>query len=78
MTTHHEMADDSAAPPPIPIPTLRELEATHIAQVLRAVRGNQRHAARVLGITRWSLARRLRKYALRVPSVKGAVIRSEY
>jgi len=32
--------------------------------VLREVRWKQRRAARILGISRWSLARRLRKYGL--------------
>jgi DNA-binding protein Fis len=45
--------------------TLQELEARHVARVLYAAGGNQRRAARVLGITRWSLARRLRKLGLR-------------
>ena len=44
--------------------TLQELEARHIARAVDAARGNQRRAARMLGITRWSLARRLRKLGL--------------
>src|SRR5262245_37584762 len=48
------------------IATLHEVEAHHIAYVLEAVGGNQRRAARALGITRWALARRLKKYGLRV------------
>ena len=44
--------------------TLRELEARHIARAVDAARGNQRRAARLLGISRWSLARRLRKLGL--------------
>jgi len=44
--------------------SLRDLERRHIEVVLRAVRGNQRNAARILGISRWSLARRLRRHGL--------------
>ena len=44
--------------------TLQELEARHIARAVEATKGNQRRAARILGITRWSLARRLRKLGL--------------
>ena len=44
--------------------TLREVEKRHIDRVLRQVRGNQRAAARILGISRWSLARRLRRYGV--------------
>jgi DNA-binding NtrC family response regulator len=44
--------------------TLHEVEARHIARVFELAGGNQRRAARMLGITRWSLARRLRKLGL--------------
>ena len=47
-----------------PLPSLQDLERRYIARVLQEARGNQRRAARILGITRWSLARRLRKYGL--------------
>ena len=47
-----------------PLPSLRDLERRYIARVLREARGNQRRAARILGISRWSLSRRLRKYGL--------------
>lgn len=49
--------------------SLRDLERRHIEVVLRAVRGNQRYAARILGISRWSLARRLRKHGLQAHSL---------
>jgi DNA-binding NtrC family response regulator len=45
--------------------TLQELERSHIERVLGEVRWNQRRAAQILGITRWSLGRRLRKYGMR-------------
>ena len=46
------------------VPTLRDVEVNHITYVLGLARGNQRTAARMLGITRWALARRLRKHGL--------------
>jgi hypothetical protein len=51
------------------VPTLRDLEAYHIAHVLGLAGGNQRRTARLLGITRWSLARRLKKYGLPTASL---------
>jgi len=44
--------------------SLREVEIRHIERVLQEARGNQRRASRILGISRWSLSRRLRKYGL--------------
>jgi DNA-binding protein Fis len=52
--------------------TLREVEARHIAHVFELAGGNQRRAARMLGITRWSLARRLRKLGLHAPARSGS------
>jgi DNA-binding protein Fis len=46
--------------------SLHEVERLHIAHVLQVSGGNQRRAARILDISRWSLARRLSKYGLRV------------
>jgi DNA-binding protein Fis len=46
------------------VPTLRDVEMNHITYVLGLARGNQRNAARMLGITRWALARRLKKHGL--------------
>jgi DNA-binding NtrC family response regulator len=45
-----------------PLPSLRDVEMRHIQRVLEEARGNQRRASRILGISRWSLSRRLRKY----------------
>jgi two-component system NtrC family response regulator len=42
--------------------TLAEVEAAHVRRVLESVRGNQSLAARVLGIDRSTLARKLRQY----------------
>jgi DNA-binding NtrC family response regulator len=47
-----------------PRPSLQDLERRYIARVLQEARGNQRRASRVLGISRWSLSRRLRRYGL--------------
>ena len=47
-----------------PLPSLHDVERRYIARVLEEARGNQRQAARILGISRWSLSRRLRKYGL--------------
>ncbi|HLY38435.1 MAG TPA: helix-turn-helix domain-containing protein, partial [Candidatus Binatia bacterium] len=63
-----------AAPAAPVIPTLQELEARHIADVLATVGGNQRRAARALGITRWALARRVKKYGLRAALVATAIV----
>lgn len=54
------------------ISTLHEVEARHISRVLEFARGNQRRAARLLGISRWSLARRLRKHGLPTRRVRTA------
>jgi len=48
----------------VPLPSLQDVERRYIARVLQEAHGNQRRAARILGISRWSLSRRLRKYGL--------------
>ncbi|MCE9546122.1 MAG: sigma-54 dependent transcriptional regulator [Planctomycetia bacterium] len=48
-------------------PTLDELEAEHIRRTLKETFYNQSAAARLLGIDRKQLARKIKKYALRVP-----------
>ena len=47
-----------------PLTSLRDVEMRHIERVLQEARGNQRRASRILGISRWSLSRRLRKYGM--------------
>jgi len=47
-----------------PLPSLQDVERRYIVCVLQEAHGNQLRAARILGISRWSLARRLRKYGL--------------
>jgi DNA-binding NtrC family response regulator len=56
--------DDAMAVEGAPLPSLQDLERRYITRVLQEARGNQRRAARILGISRWSLSRRLRKYGL--------------
>lgn len=60
----HEERSDSEHGLDETLCSLRTVEIRHIARVLQASNGNQRRAARILGITRWSLARRMRKYGI--------------
>ena len=46
------------------LPTLQDVERRHIERVLAATSGCKRRAAAILGISRWALARRLRKLGL--------------
>ena len=48
----------------VPLPSLHDVEQRYITRVLQVAHGNQRQAARLLGISRWSLSRRLRKYGV--------------
>jgi two-component system, NtrC family, response regulator AtoC len=52
-----------------PLPTLAEIEADHIADVLRLTAGNKSQAARILGISRQGLIEKLRR--LRVENEVG-------
>jgi transcriptional regulator with PAS, ATPase and Fis domain len=45
----------------IPLPTLAQMEADHISEVLRLTAGNKSRAARVLGISRQGLIEKLRR-----------------
>ncbi|MBA2503212.1 MAG: sigma-54-dependent Fis family transcriptional regulator [Pyrinomonadaceae bacterium] len=47
-------------------PTLAELEADYIAEVLAFVRGNKSEAARVLGISRKNLYEKIKRYRIEV------------
>jgi DNA-binding NtrC family response regulator len=51
------LASDGA----IALPTLAQIEADHIAEVLRLTAGNKSRAARVLGISRQGLIEKLRR-----------------
>jgi PAS domain S-box-containing protein len=46
-------------------PTLKAIEATHIAELLRRHRGNRRQVAVALGISERTLYRKLKRYGLR-------------
>jgi two-component system, NtrC family, response regulator AtoC len=52
------------ADPSILAPTLAQLEADHIAEVLRLTAGNKTRAARILGISRQGLIEKLRRVRL--------------
>ncbi len=43
---------------------LRDLEIQHLRQVLEETRGNKSRAARILGLSRWALQRKLRKHGI--------------
>jgi DNA-binding NtrC family response regulator len=54
----------------IPLPTLAQMEAEHIGEVLRLTSGNKSRAARILGISRQGLIEKLRR--LRTVEVSGS------
>jgi DNA-binding protein Fis len=47
--------------------SLEELEKAHIKNVLEKTGGNITHASKVLGISRYTLREKLKKYGLREP-----------
>jgi two-component system response regulator AtoC len=53
-----------ASPDSIALPTLAQIEADHIAEVLRLTSGNKSRAARILGISRQGLIEKLRRFRL--------------
>jgi DNA-binding NtrC family response regulator len=59
-----EMLEAPSASEPPPGLTLAEVERLHIERVLRACEGNRAEAARVLGVGRNTLWRKLQKYML--------------
>ncbi|GEM_PF-3604930 len=56
-----------AHPARSPFPTLLELERDYIDKILAHVNGNKTRAAQLLGITRISLWRKLKRYAALTP-----------
>src|SRR5438132_7747732 len=50
---------------------LRDFGTQHILRVLQHTHGKIRPAAHILGITRWSLARRLRKHTIPPPAIES-------
>ena len=57
---------------PVPVSTrlLRDLEVHHLRQVIEETRGNKSRAARILGLSRWALQRKLRKHGI---TLEGAI-----
>jgi DNA-binding NtrC family response regulator len=53
-----------AAKDAIALPTLAQIEADHIGEVLRLTAGNKSRAARILGISRQGLIEKLRRLRL--------------
>ena len=63
-TDHLDLWDCRARENGHPIQTLQEVEQSHISQVLVAVDGNRGRACELLGITRPTLRRKMRRYAI--------------
>lgn len=59
-----QAATEDRMPPPYEAVSLDELERRHILQTLRATNWVKREAARVLGINRSTLDRKLERYGL--------------
>jgi DNA-binding NtrC family response regulator len=47
---------------PVSTRSLRDLEVQHLRQVIAETHGNKSRAARILGLSRWALQRKLRKH----------------
>jgi DNA-binding NtrC family response regulator len=63
------LEDAAGAGEMIGLPTLAQIEADHIGEVLRRTAGNKSRAARILGISRQGLIEKLRR--LRIEEVAG-------
>ena len=59
-----EMARGNGRDEPSHVPTLDEIERRHIVKVLNIAEGNKTQAARMLGLDRKTLYRRLKRYGL--------------
>jgi two-component system response regulator AtoC len=61
-----ELRPAASPPPPVdgPVPTLHELERAHIERVFAMTKGHKGRACQILGISRPTLERKLRKYGL--------------
>ena len=74
-TAPDSAAGASAASPeraaPLPLISLEEAERDHLHRVLAATGGNRSAAARILGIERKTLARKLRRLGMDLDSSKG-------
>ena len=60
----HGAAEPTSEPEAAPLATLSEMEARHISRVLDHTHGQIREAARILGVHRNTLARKIREYGL--------------
>jgi len=58
------IASLAGAVPEPPTRRLRDLEIQHLRQVIEETGGNKSRAARILGLTRWALQRKLRKHGI--------------
>jgi DNA-binding NtrC family response regulator len=61
LTRRRGAADQGGVQDPLALPTLAQIEADHISEVLRLTAGNKSRAARVLGISRQGLIEKLRR-----------------
>jgi two-component system response regulator AtoC len=61
-----ELRPAASPPPPVdgPVPTLDEVERAHIERVFAMTKGHKGRACQILGISRPTLERKLRKYGL--------------
>ena len=48
---------------------LRDIEVQHLRQALLETHGNKARAARILGLSRWALQRRMQKHGIRMEDV---------
>jgi len=62
ITTHERPLPQSASPHDAPLKSLKNTEQQYILSVLRQANGNQSKAAEIMGISRVSLWRKLKKY----------------
>ena len=59
-------ATEGTPQPPRDVRSLGEIEREHILRVLRAARGNKTAAARLLGLDRKTLYRKLQHYGIQI------------
>jgi len=57
-------AQTGALAPDSPLPTLQEVELTHIRMAIEASKGHRGNAAKILGISERNLYRKLREHGL--------------
>jgi len=52
--------------------SLRDIEVEHLQNVLLETRGNKARAARILGVSRWALQRKMQKHGIRLEELLAA------